>query len=138
MAHNATSFTDGNQAALRHGLYVKSPNGRILRDRRVRRLVRKMYAACPWLDLYDETTLRAWAEIEIMLAAVSADLRSNGVSGPGGEPRKLLTEYRMLRSTQLQFARELRLPSSTRQKARAASTLMGLLPPRRPVPEVQS
>jgi hypothetical protein len=92
----------------RTGLYVKGANGRRLRDQRVRRLVQKMRDAMPWLD--DAAFLpacRAWAEFEILSSIVFAELRRGGVVNKGGEARRLLNDYRLLRQTQLGYEREL-------------------------------
>jgi len=64
-------------------------------------------------------TVRAWAELEIVSATVFTVLEADGVvSGPdkSGDlaPRRLLNEYRQLKVTQLQYAKELGLTPSAR------------------------
>jgi hypothetical protein len=93
----------------RTGLYVKGANGRRLRDQRVRRLVQKMREAMPWLKEPEFLpACRAWAEFEILSGIVFAELR-RGVVNKGGEARRLLNDYRLLRQTQLAYSREIGL-----------------------------
>src|SRR5438552_7698215 len=101
---------------VRHGLYVKTANGRQLRDRSVQRLVSKLRAALPWLKPSDLPAARAWCEIEVLGRLVFKDLRSNGFTTGRSEPRRLLTEYRQLRSTQLGYARELAMTPAARKE----------------------
>lgn len=96
------------------GLYVKSPNGLKLRDRRVQRLVRKMTVAMPWLEPTDIPACRAWAEFEVLAGQVYAALRAMGVVNAKGEGRRLLHDYRLLRQAQAIFARELGLTPAAR------------------------
>jgi hypothetical protein len=89
------------------GLYVKSRNGLRLRDLNVRRLVRRMRVAMPWLKDSDVPVCRAWAELEVLSARIYAELRDNGFLNPEGDARRLLNDYRGLRKTQLSFAMQL-------------------------------
>jgi hypothetical protein len=101
-------------APLRTGLYVKAENGRRLRDRKVRRLVAKMKAAMSWLAPSDDPACRAWAECEILASHVFGDLVRNGLTTDQDEPRRLLSEYRGLRSLQLAYEKELGMTPSAR------------------------
>ena len=103
-------------APVRSTIYVKAPAGRQLRDRAVQRLVSKLRAALPWLKPSDLPAARAWCEIEVLGRLVFKDLRSNGFTTGQGEPRRLLTEYRQLRSTQLGYARELAMTPAARKE----------------------
>lgn len=94
-------------APIKTGVYATSPDALKLRYRKVRRLVRKMKAAMPWLDPADEPAARAWAEMEILAAGMFVELTANGVLTAAGEPRRLLSEYRQIRQAQLGFWREL-------------------------------
>jgi hypothetical protein len=62
------------------GLYVKSKNGLKLRDEPVRRLVRRMREALPWLQDSDMATCRDWAQLEILGAMIYAELRDKAFS----------------------------------------------------------
>ena len=103
-------------APIRSTIYVKAPAGRQLRDRSVQRLVSKLRQALPWLTPSDLPAARAWCEIEVLGRLVFKDLRSNGFTTGRSEPRRLLTEYRQLRSTQLGYARELAMTPAARKE----------------------
>lgn len=118
-----------SERARRHaatGLYLKSGDGLRLRHRKVRRLVEKMLAVMPWIERSDIPCARAWAELEILGANVFAELMANGVSNSEGEPRRLLTELRQLRQTQLAFARELGMTPAARVAMKAGQTKAAL------------
>lgn len=108
------------------GLYLKSADGLRIRHRKVRRLVQKMGALMPWLEPSDIPCARAWAELEILGANVFAELIRNGVSNYEGEPRRLLTELRQLRQTQLAYERELGLTPAARVAIKASGTKAAL------------
>jgi phage terminase small subunit len=100
------------------GLYVALKKGIAVRDRRVYRLLGKMRALSPWLSESDGPACRAWAEMEILATVAYGRLRDEGLTTLSGEPRKLLAEYRAIRSAQLAIARELGLtPAARRQLA---------------------
>jgi hypothetical protein len=99
---------------LHTGVYVKSKNGRRLRDRTVRRLTEKMRAHMPWLEDSDLPVCRSWAELEILSIRVYGELREHGLLNSTGDGRKLLDTYRSLRHTQLRFARELGMTPAAR------------------------
>ncbi len=101
------------------GLYVKSRNGRKLRDLTVYRLIRKMRIAMPWIEDSDEPACRAWAQLEVMASKAYAELRDHGLLGAGGEPRRLLSEFKGLRSTQLSYERELGMTPASRMALKA-------------------
>jgi hypothetical protein len=96
------------------GLYVRSTNGLRLRDEKVRRLVRRMRQCMPWLEDADEPAARAWAQIEVLADMAHTILRTIGITSHGGEPRRLLTDFRQLRLAQLQYARELGMTPAAR------------------------
>lgn len=110
-----------------HGLYVRTQNGRQLRDRSVQRLVGKLRGVLALEDA-DVPTARAWCEVEILARLVFAELRATGLVTGQGEPRRLLAEYRGLRATQLTYARELGLTPASRHAlgATRAAPSMGL------------
>jgi Phage terminase, small subunit len=105
-------------APIRTGLYVRAANGRQLRDRSVQRLVAKVRAAMPWLTPADVPTARAWCELEVIARLVFAEMRTNGFTTGQGEPRRLLAEYRQLRTAQLAYARELGMTPNARASLR--------------------
>ena len=102
-------------APIRSTIYVKAPAGRQLRDRSVQRLVSKLRQALPWLTPSDLPAARAWCEIEVLGRLVFHELRVNGIVTGQGEPRRLLSEYRQLRSAQLGYARELAMTPQARR-----------------------
>ncbi|MBV8772076.1 MAG: hypothetical protein JO166_07080 [Deltaproteobacteria bacterium] len=104
------------------GLYVKSRNGLRLRDERVRRLVRRMRAVMPWLEDSDIAVCRAWAELEILSQRVYAELRERGVINSEGDARRLLDDYRKLRSTQIVLSRELAMTPAARIAIKAGKS----------------
>lgn len=108
--------------ALRHGLYAKAGSALKLRSRRVRRLTQKVRQVCPWLEDSDMPTVRAWCELEIIGAAIFTTLETGGITTGLGEgdpkPRRLLAEYRALKQTQLQYARDLGLTPASRASLR--------------------
>jgi phage terminase small subunit len=53
--------------------------------------------------------------MEILATVVYGRLRDEGLTTPAGEPRKLLAEYRAIRSAQLAIARELGLTPAARR-----------------------
>lgn len=102
-------------APVKTGLYVKAENGTRLRDRKVSRLVAKVRDAMPWLEDSDEPTLRGWCQLEVLGTAAFAELRARGLLNAQGEPKRLLTDLRQLRQTQLAYARELGLTPAARK-----------------------
>jgi len=103
------------QAPLKHGIHAKSESAVKIRWRVVRHLVNRMHQAMPWLQASDEPTCRAWAELEYVCAEIFVLLRKEGLINPGtNEPRRLLSEYRAMRATQLQYARELGMTPAAR------------------------
>ncbi len=103
-----------------HGLYVKAANGLRLRDRRVQRLVRKMRVAMPWLEEVDLPAARAWAQFEVLADQVYAWLRASSVVNAKGEGKRLLHDFRQLRQTQLEFARQLGMTPASRAALKAS------------------
>jgi len=108
------------------GLYVKSKNGIKLRDLAVRRLVRKLRIACPWLEDSDAPACRGWAQLEVLASKVYAELRDHGFLGAEGEPRKLLSEFRQIRQAQLSYERELGMTPAARMTIKASGTRAAL------------
>jgi hypothetical protein len=104
------------------GLYVRSTNGLRLRDRKVQRLVRAMRVAMPWLQESDIPACRSWAQLEILSDQAFIILRTIGITTHGGEPRRLLTDFRQLRLAQLAYERELAMTPASRQALRASGT----------------
>ena len=110
------------QNRLRHGLYAKSPNVLQLRTRRVRSLAARVREALPWLQDADMPTVRSWAELEIIGAAVFTILEAGGVTAGvdngDARPRKLLGDYRQLKALQIQYGKELGMTPATRAAMR--------------------
>jgi len=101
-------------APVKHGLFVRAESGMRLRSRKVRLLVRKMQLAMPWIAESDIPACRAWGEMEILGAMAFADLVTKGINNDSGEPRRLLSEYRQLRQTQLQYEAQLGMTPAAR------------------------
>jgi phage terminase small subunit len=105
---------------LNTGVYVKSKNGRKLRDIAVRRLTQKMRIAMPWIEDSDLPVCRAWAEMELLSTRMYAELKAKGLLNAQGEARRLVNDYRTMRHTQMGFARELGMTPSARLALRQA------------------
>jgi hypothetical protein len=101
-------------APIKSALYVKAPAGQKLRDRKVTRLAQKLRTAMPWLEPSDEPAVRAWAQLEILGTLAFAELRANGITAGNGEPRRLLAEFRQLRTAQLAYERQLGMTPTAR------------------------
>ena len=110
----------GNRSNVKHDLY-STKTGYALRSRRVRVLVRNLYAVIPWLCPSDMSVARAWADLEHKLSTVSADLDRRGLCNEAGEPRRLLSEYRGLLSLQLAYSNALGLNPTARAGLRVDS-----------------
>ncbi|MGO9264676.1 MAG: hypothetical protein ACLQBA_07265 [Candidatus Binataceae bacterium] len=111
-------------------LYLRLKRDVAVRDHRVRRLVAKLRKVCAWIADSDTPTCRGWAQAAILAEACYAALRDGDFVTESGEPKKLLGEFRALRSLELSFAKELGLtPASRRQLAASGkgTDLAGLL-----------
>ena len=99
-----------------------------MRDRKVQRLVRVMRRVMPWLRESDIPAARAWAQLEILSDLAFTHLRREGIlqttGENAGEPRRLLADFRSLRSVQIVYAKELTMTPA----ARAAMKLNSGLP----------
>ena len=115
-----------NRRRLQTGLYVRSQSGLRLRYQKVRRSVQKMRAVMPWLEESDMPAARAWAEYEILASTIFAELYVHGFANAEGEPRRLLSEYRMLRQGQLAYERELGMTPAARMAMKAIGTKAAL------------
>jgi len=101
-------------APVQHGIYVRAPAGRQLRDRSVTRLTQKLRAVLP-LTPADIPTARAWCEIEVLARLAFHELRTHGLTTGQGEPRRLLGAYRQMRQTQLAYGRDLGMTPQARK-----------------------
>ena len=100
----------------RSGVYLKARPGLILRDRRARRLTEKIRSFCPWLKDSDTPTVRAYAEMEVLTSQLYAALRHAGVLSPDQQgARRLLDDYRRMRTMQLAYAQALGLTPAARR-----------------------
>ena len=114
-----------NGNALKHGLYAKTADALRLRTRRVRRLVRGVYDACPWLQDSDTACVKSWAELEIMTATIFTYLEATGlITGKEKDgdlvPRRLLADYAKLSALKLQREMALGLTPVARAQLRVA------------------
>jgi phage terminase small subunit len=75
----------------------------------------------PWIQELDIPTCLAWAELEVLAQRVYMELRDQGVINRKGDPRRrLLDDYRRLRSTQIVLSRELGMTPIARQTLKAS------------------
>ena len=102
------------------GLYVRARNGLRLRDEKVRRLARSVRAALPWLTDADQPTVRGWAQLEVLADQAFAVLRVAGITSNGTEPRRLLTDFRQLKTAQLAYAQALGMSPAARLQIQVA------------------
>ena len=72
---------------MKHGLYARSPSALEIRGRKVARLMRRLRVVAPWLEPSDESTARAYCELEILSAAIFASLTVTGTTRYGRRPR---------------------------------------------------
>ena len=128
---NANAIRAGS-THVQTGLYIRAEKGLRRRDKRVERLARKMRQVMPWIEDSDRPTCRASAELEVLAPTVYLQLRDKGVLNGEGEGRRLLDDYRKLRSTQIALSRELGMTPAVRIAIKAGSTnaaldLVGLM-----------
>jgi hypothetical protein len=91
------------------GLYVKTPGGLRLRDLQVSKLAARLRKVLTFLTDADMPSIRAWCQLELLGDQAYAILRDKGITSNGVEPRRLLTDFRQLRSVQLVYANALGL-----------------------------
>lgn len=113
--------------ALTHGLYARSPSALEIRGRKVARLMRRLRLVVPWLEPSDESTARAYCELEILSAAIFASLTKTGTTrvsadGKDLEVRALVDAHRQMKQAQLAYARELGLTPLARAALKVAGT----------------
>jgi len=73
-----------------------------------------MYSSMAWLTEADKPAARGWAELEIIGAACFSDLIGRGIAGEDGTPRKMLSDWRLLKATQLAYEAALGMLPSAR------------------------
>jgi|SRR5215469_8955153 len=103
----------------RHGLYVRSERGLRLRDEKVRRLLRKLRIACPWIEDSDAPIARRFCELEVLISQVYAYIRGTSVINQSGEVRNAVDAHRRLTVAQAQLADRLGLTPASRVAIRA-------------------
>jgi hypothetical protein len=81
-----------------------------------------MQIAMPWLTPSDLPACRAWGELEILGATAFADLLTRGINNDAGEPRRLLSEYRQLRQTQLSYESQLGMTPAARMTLKVGAS----------------
>jgi len=115
--------------ALTHGLYARSPGALEVRGRKVARLMRRLRVVAPWIEPSDESTARAYCELEIMGAQIFAALSKmddavvrTSKDGKDLEVRKLVDSHRTMKLAQLAYARELGLTPAARMAIKATGT----------------
>ena len=120
----------GTPSAMTHGLYARSPSALEIRGRKVARLMRRLRVVAPWLEPSDESTARAYCELEILSAAIFASLATSGglgvtkltTDGKDLEVRALVDAHRQMKQAQLAYARELGLTPLARVALKVAGT----------------
>lgn len=104
------------------GLYIRSPAGLAIRDKKVERLVRRMFDVLPHLTAADRPTCKAWAQLEYLADQVYGELQRNGIFNRERESRRLLNDFRQLRIAQLPYANTLGLTPLSRMQIKASAT----------------
>lgn len=109
--------------------YVKAKPGIRIRDRRVTILAHRVRTGLPWLEPSDWPIVRSWCEIEVLCEQAYAILRTAGIVNKDGEPRRLLEDFRKLRTAQIAIARELGMTPASRMaiKGNAANAALDLV-----------
>ncbi len=125
-------MTEGNtiaspRAYTRTGMYARSESALQIRGRKVARLVRRLRIVAPWLEPSDESTMRAYCELEILSASIFASLATTGTTkitadGKDVEVRRLVDAHRQMKQAQLAYARELGLTPLARAALKVAGT----------------
>jgi phage terminase small subunit len=120
-------------APVTHGYYARSHGALEIRARKVARLMRRLRIVAPWLEPSDESTAKAYCELEIMGAQIFAALSKMGDAivrtskdGRDLEVRRLVDSHRQMKMTQLAYARELGLTPLSRMALRATGTRTAL------------
>src|SRR5258708_4824509 len=115
--------------AMTHGAYARSPGALEIRGRKVARLMRRLRVVAPWIEPSDESTARAYCELEIVGAQIFAAVSKMGEAiirtTPDGQDldvRKLVDAHRRNKLAQLAYARELGLTPAARMMIRATGT----------------
>ncbi len=108
--------------AVQHGYYARSPSALEIRGRKVARLMRRLRAVAPWLEPSDESTARAYCELEIISAGIFAALTKLGLLNGKAEARQLVDQHRRIKLAQLAYARELGLSPASRMAIKATGT----------------
>jgi hypothetical protein len=93
-------------AAVKHGVYATKTAAR-QRQRRLRDRVRRLRQEFPALADKPRSLILRYAEVEVLVAALWIDVQERGVSGPDGELRRVVTEYRHLNAEMSRLARTL-------------------------------
>ena len=105
----------------RTSLYIRSPKAMTKRDKRTERLIKRMFDVLPHLQMADRPTAKAWAQLEILADCCFTELREHGVFNSEMESRRLLHDFRQLRTAQLPFANALGLTPLSRFQIKADS-----------------
>jgi hypothetical protein len=105
--------------AMTHGFYARSQSALEIRGRKVARLMRRLRVVAPWLEPSDESTARAYCELEFVGAHILAAVAKMG--GPimppteGLGPRRAKAGGRASdKLAQLAYARALGLTPAAR------------------------
>jgi hypothetical protein len=103
----------------KHGMFSISKDAIKQRQETVRRLVGQAYRAMHWLTDADRATVRSWAELEIITSQAFNNLVGEGIlqKDKSRNPRRLLTDYRQLKMTQLAYEKELLMTPAARAAA---------------------
>ena len=88
--------------------------------------MRRLRVVAPWLEPSDESTARAFCELEILSAAIFARLSETGptkltTDGRDLEVRRLVDAHRQMKQAQLAYARELGLTPLARTQLKLSS-----------------
>ena len=116
------SMNDENKAvaaAPSSGLYVRARPGLQLRDAKVARLKRKLYAQAQWLTEADDTIARRFCELQVLIEQVYAFIRATGVMSTTGEVKNAVEAHRRMTLAQNTLATQLGLSPAGRMAIKA-------------------
>jgi hypothetical protein len=106
-------------AAPSSGLYVRARPGLQLRDAKVARLKRKLYAQAQWLTEADDTIARRFCELQVLIEQVYAFIRATGVMSTTGEVKNAVEAHRRMTLAQNTLATQLGLSPAGRMAIKA-------------------
>ena len=87
----------------RTGAYARSRSALEARATKLKRLVAQLRRTMPWFERSDDVALKSLAEIEHVSSLCFMELLRVGVLGKDDSGRRLLSDYRLLKATELAY-----------------------------------